>query len=63
VAYVVKHPGSDATAEDIMEYVASQVAHFKQVRRVEFIEAIPKSPTGKLLRRQLKQQALGKPSS
>jgi acyl-CoA synthetase (AMP-forming)/AMP-acid ligase II len=58
-AYVVKHPGTVATAEEIMEYVASQVAHYKQVRRLEFIEAIPKSPTGKLLRRELKRQALG----
>jgi 4-coumarate--CoA ligase len=61
VAYVVKHEATDATAEEIMEYVASQVAHYKRVRRVEFTEAIPKSPTGKLLRRELKRQALGEP--
>jgi acyl-CoA synthetase (AMP-forming)/AMP-acid ligase II len=58
VAYVVKRQGADATAEEIMEYVAGEVAHYKQVRRLEFIEAIPKSASGKLLRRELKQRAL-----
>jgi 4-coumarate--CoA ligase len=62
-AYVVRQQDADATAEDIMDYVAGQVAHYKQVRRVRFIEAIPKSATGKLLRRQLKQQAHGDPDS
>ncbi len=59
VAYVVKQQGADATAEEIMDYVAAQVAHYKQLRRLEFIEAIPKSASGKLLRRELKQRALG----
>ena len=59
VAFVVRHGGAEATAEQIMEYVAGQVAHYKQVRRLEFVEAIPKSASGKLLRRQLKLQAVG----
>ena len=53
-AYVVLQPGADATAEEIMAFVAGQVAHYKQVRRLEFIEAIPKSASGKILRRELK---------
>jgi 4-coumarate--CoA ligase len=58
-AYVVIQQGADATAEQIMDFVARQVAHYKQVRRLEFIEAIPKSASGKLLRRELKRQARG----
>ena len=61
-AYVVRQQDSDATAEEIIGYVADQVAHYKQVRRLEFIDAIPKSASGKLLRRQLKRQALGDPT-
>ncbi|KAE8878579.1 hypothetical protein PF003_g37186 [Phytophthora fragariae] len=38
-----------------MEYVASKVAGYKRVREVEFIAAIPKSLSGKILRRQLQQ--------
>ena len=52
-------PGSDATADEIMEHVAGQVAHYKQVRHLEFIEAVPKSASGKILRRELKAKALG----
>ncbi|WP_175582676.1 4-coumarate--CoA ligase family protein [Nocardioides guangzhouensis] len=62
-AYVVRQPGTDATAEQIMGYVAGQVAHYKQVRRLDFIETIPKSASGKLLRRELKRRALGDPAS
>ena len=41
---------------EIMEWVAGQVAGFKQVRQVEFLEQIPKNPSGKVLRRVLVEQ-------
>ena len=51
-AFVV--PRAEAVgAEDLMAYVAERVAPYKRVRAVEFVESIPKSPTGKLLRRVL----------
>jgi acyl-CoA synthetase (AMP-forming)/AMP-acid ligase II len=51
-AFVV--PGSaQASAEALMSYVAERVAPYKRVRAVEFVDSIPKSPTGKLLRRVL----------
>ena len=56
-AYVVLRQGSEATAEEIMEFVAGQVAHYKQVRHLEFIDAVPKSASGKILRRELKAKA------
>jgi acyl-CoA synthetase (AMP-forming)/AMP-acid ligase II len=43
----------EATAEDLMAFVASRVAPYKKVRRVEFIDQIPKSLSGKILRRLL----------
>jgi acyl-CoA synthetase (AMP-forming)/AMP-acid ligase II len=40
-----------ATAAELMDWLAERVAPYKKVRRLEFIEAIPKSPSGKILRR------------
>jgi len=50
---VLKAP---VTAEELMDYVAQRVAPFKKVRRIEFVSQIPKSPSGKILRRVLVQQ-------
>ncbi|WP_414588695.1 thioester reductase domain-containing protein [Scytonema sp. PCC 10023] len=47
-----------ATPEQIMEFVAGQVAPHKMIRRLEFVDKIPKSPSGKILRRILAQQEL-----
>lgn len=43
----------DATPEDIMAYVAERVAPHKKIRRVEITDAIPKTASGKILRRVL----------
>ena len=52
-AFVVQTPGADISAEDVMSFVAERVATFKHVREVEFIDAVPKNPSGKILRRTL----------
>jgi len=43
----------EVTAEELMAYVAERVAPYKKVRLVEFVDQIPKSLTGKILRRVL----------
>jgi acyl-CoA synthetase (AMP-forming)/AMP-acid ligase II len=53
-AYVVKK--GEISADDVLAWVAARVAPFKKVRAVEFIDQLPKSPTGKLLRRVLKER-------
>jgi len=40
-------------ADELMAWVAQRVAHYKRIRRVEFVERIPKAPSGKILRRLL----------
>ncbi len=55
-AFVVLRPGQQATAEELMDFVAGKVAPYKKVRMVEFVDAIPKNPSGKILRRQLIDQ-------
>jgi acyl-CoA synthetase (AMP-forming)/AMP-acid ligase II len=56
-AYVVLKRGQDLSAADIQTFVAQKVASYKQVRRVTFVDAIPKSASGKILRRVLRSQA------
>jgi len=48
------------TPDEIMAYVASKVSPLDKVRRVEIVESIPKSPSGKILRRILVEQERAK---
>jgi acyl-CoA synthetase (AMP-forming)/AMP-acid ligase II len=50
-AFVVAR--SPLSADEVMAYVAERVSPYKKVRKVEFVESIPKSPSGKILRRLL----------
>lgn len=54
-ACVVINRDSKVTEEEIMDFVASNVAHYKKVRRLQFVEAIPKSHSGKIMRRLVKE--------
>ncbi|ODT23093.1 AMP-binding protein [Microbacterium sp. SCN 69-37] len=53
-AFIVPAPDSGLTAEEVMGFVADNVAPHKKIRRVEFIESIPKSTSGKILRKDLR---------
>ena len=54
--FVVMQPNHKATETDIMQYVAERVAPYKKIREIEFVEVVPKSSTGKILRRELKAE-------
>ncbi|MET8678898.1 4-coumarate--CoA ligase family protein [Streptomyces sp. NPDC004647] len=53
-AYVVPQRGVEITADEVMAYVAERVAPYKKVRRVEFVDAVPRAASGKILRRELR---------
>jgi acyl-CoA synthetase (AMP-forming)/AMP-acid ligase II len=53
-AFVVRAPGSELTEQAVMDYMAEKVAPHKKIRSVEFIETVPKSAAGKILRKDLK---------
>jgi 4-coumarate--CoA ligase len=55
-AYIVAQPGSDLTEDEVKAYVAEHLANYKHIRMVEFTDEIPKSPSGKILRRFLRDQ-------
>lgn len=57
-ACVVINPNSQETEEDLMNYVASNVANYKKVRALQFVCTIPKSPSGKIMRRLLKEKMI-----
>ncbi len=56
-AYIVK--SGDVGEEDVISWVAERVAAHKKIRRVEFVDEIPKSAPGKILRRVLVERARG----
>jgi len=53
-AFVVLRPDADLSAEVLMAWVAERVAPHKKVRQVAFIDAVPKSSSGKILRKDLR---------
>ncbi|KAM0904605.1 hypothetical protein ACQ4PT_017902 [Festuca glaucescens] len=53
MALVMRQPESKVTEAQVMEHVAKQVAPYKKIRKVVFVDSNPKSPAGKILRRQL----------
>ncbi|MFD5226514.1 AMP-binding protein [Microbacterium sp. NPDC058342] len=53
-AFVVSQADARLSADEVMDFVASRVAPHEKVRQVEFIDAIPKSASGKILRKDLR---------
>jgi len=53
-AFIVRAPGSTVSAGTLQAFVAEHVASYKQIRLVEFTDTIPKSASGKILRRMLR---------
>ncbi|KAH6781795.1 AMP-dependent synthetase and ligase family protein [Perilla frutescens var. frutescens] len=54
LALVVRGPHANLDERQVVDFIATQVAPYKKIRRVAFISSIPKSPSGKILRKQLK---------
>uniref|UniRef100_A0A0E0AW31 4-coumarate--CoA ligase n=1 Tax=Oryza glumipatula TaxID=40148 RepID=A0A0E0AW31_9ORYZ len=54
VAFVVARDGSGITEDEIKQYVAKQVVFYKRLHKIFFVDAIPKAPSGKILRKDLR---------
>jgi long-chain acyl-CoA synthetase len=52
-SFVVLRDGEHATEEELKEFCGDRLADFKCPKSIEFVEDIPKGPTGKLLKREL----------
>jgi 4-coumarate--CoA ligase len=55
-AFVVVAPGAELTEQELKDYVAEHVTSYEHIRLVEFVSEIPKSPSGKILRRLLRDK-------
>jgi long-chain acyl-CoA synthetase len=59
-AYVVLKPGEQMKAEEVIEYCKTKLAKYKVPTQVEFIDTLPKSNVGKILRKELRAKELDK---
>lgn len=58
-ACVVIRKDAQEKEVDLINYVASHVASYKKIRALHFVDSIPKSASGKILRRLLREKYLG----
>ena len=56
-AYVVKSLDSNLSESDVIDFISGKVATYKEIREVEFIDSVPKNPSGKILRRVLRDNS------
>ncbi|KAL7108092.1 hypothetical protein ACP275_06G093500 [Erythranthe tilingii] len=63
VAFVVPSNGFELTEEMVKEFVSKQVVFYKRLHKVYFVHAIPKSPAGKILRKDLRAKLAAPTSS
>jgi acyl-CoA synthetase (AMP-forming)/AMP-acid ligase II len=55
-ALVVLKPGAKANEEQIINFCRERIAHFKAPKGIEFVESLPKSPQGKILKKEVRQK-------
>jgi long-chain acyl-CoA synthetase len=54
-AIVVKKPGADVTAKEIIDYARERIGGYKVPRSIDFAETLPRNPSGKILKRELRR--------
>ena len=54
-AVVVLKEGADVSPDEIIAFARTRIAGFKAPRTVDFIEALPRNPSGKILKRELRE--------
>jgi fatty-acyl-CoA synthase len=57
LGFVVRRPGAITTEDDLKTYVKEHLARYKVPREIRFIDELPRNPTGKVLKRVLRDQA------
>ncbi len=54
-AFIVKRPGADVTGDEVTAFLRTRIASFKIPKRVDFIDALPRNPSGKILKTALRK--------
>jgi acyl-CoA synthetase (AMP-forming)/AMP-acid ligase II len=55
-ALVVLRPGKSASEDELIEFCRPRLAGFKRPRSVDFVETLPRNPSGKVLKKDLREQ-------
>jgi long-chain acyl-CoA synthetase len=55
-AFVIKTPGEDPSEEELLDFAAQRLAKYKRPKEIRFIGSLPKSPIGKVLKKDLRAQ-------
>ncbi len=61
LAFVVLRPGQSATADEVIGFCQGRLAKYKCPKEIRFVDALPKSPVGKILRKELRGQIRTQP--
>jgi len=61
LAFIVLRPGQSATPDEVIAFCQSRLAKYKCPREIRFVDALPKSPVGKILRKELRSQVRTQP--
>ena len=56
-AFVVLRPGQTASERDVIDFCRTELADFKRPRKVTFLAELPRNPTGKILKRELREMS------
>ncbi len=59
VAFVALRPGQQLTEDEVREFVKANLARYKVPREVQFVDELPRNPTGKVLKRELRARLAG----
>jgi long-chain acyl-CoA synthetase len=54
-AVIVRKPGTEVSAAELIEFARSRIAGFKVPRSIDFVDALPRNPSGKILKRELRK--------
>jgi len=54
-AFVVKRPGAEVTPEELIAFARERIAHYKVPRSIDFVATLPRTPTGKILKHELRK--------
>lgn len=58
LAYIIKRPDVELTEDDVKQYIGERLAKYKQLGGVVFTDSLPKSASGKLLKRILRESMI-----
>ena len=61
-ALVELRPSAELTDASLLECLSTRLARYKLPRRIEFVDELPREPSGKVLKRRLREERLGRPS-